>query len=158
MDPGTYGEVLFYLGRYYNNALLAVESNSIGNTTLDRLIQMNYLNLYYETKVASMRTESTTKLGFRTTASSKPRIIGHLKKLIEDLDVNIPSAKIINELKVYISTDTGKTEAMEGHHDDCVMALAIACEAVRTHGDKLTDNMISWKDRTNYMEDDSVWL
>jgi hypothetical protein len=158
MDPGTYGEILFYLGRYYNNALLAVESNSIGNTTLDRLIQMNYLNLYYETKVASMRTESTTKLGFRTTASSKPRIIGHLKKLIEDLDINIPSAKIVNELKVYISTDSGKTEAMEGHHDDCVMALAIACEAVRTHGHKLTDNMVSWKDKTNYVEDNSTWL
>jgi len=105
-----------------------------------------------------MRTESTTKLGFRTTASSKPRIIGHLKKLIEDLDVSIPSAKIVNELKVYISNDNGKTEAMEGHHDDMVMALAIACEAVRTHGHKLTDNTVSWSERTNYTEDNSVWL
>ena len=43
MDPGTFGDVMFYLGRYYNNALMAVESNSIGNTTLDRLMQMSYL-------------------------------------------------------------------------------------------------------------------
>ena len=50
IDPSNYGDLLFYLGRYYNNALLAVESNSIGLATLSRLDQMNYVNLYKQTK------------------------------------------------------------------------------------------------------------
>ena len=159
MDPGTFGDVLFYLGRYYNNALLAVESNSIGNTTLDRLIQMSYLNLYYETKVASMRTKDTTRLGFRTTAASKPRIIGYLKRLIEELDIDIPSEIVIQELKDYISNDNGKTEALQGSHDDTIMAIAIAMEVLRTHADRLTSDTISFKEKTNYLpNDDTVWL
>jgi len=159
MDPGTLGDILFYLGRYYNNALLAVESNSIGNTTLDRLMQMSYLNLYYETKVAAMRTEDTTKLGFRTTTASKPRIIGYLKRLIEDLDISLPSHIIIQELKDYVSTDTGKTEALQGCHDDTIMSIAIAMEALRTHEGRLTNSNISWKDRIGqYTMDNTEWL
>jgi len=160
MDPGTFGDILFYLGRYYNNALLAVESNSIGNTTLDRLIQMSYLNLYYETKVASMRTKDTTRLGFRTTAASKPRIIGYLKRLIEDLDISVPSDIIIQELKDYIANDNGKTEALQGSHDDTIMAIAIAMEVLRTHSERLTNDVISWRDKASSltMEDNTQWL
>jgi len=160
MDPGTFGDILFYLGRYYNNALLCVESNSIGNTTLDRLMQMSYVNLYYETKVASMRTQDTTRLGFRTTSASKPRIIGYLKRLIEDLDIDLPSDIIIQELKDYIANDNGKTEALQGSHDDTVMAVAIAMEVLRTHGNKLTADKVSWKEKTsafNY-QDNTQWL
>lgn len=160
MDPGTYGDVLFYLGRYYNNALLAVESNSIGNTTLDRLMQMSYLNLYYETKVASMKTQDTTRLGFRTTAASKPRIIGYLKRLIEDMDIQIPSDIIIQELKDYVANDNGKTEAIQGSHDDTIMAVAIAMETLRTHSDRLTNDRVSWREKTSglNMEDSTLWL
>jgi len=159
MDPGTFGDILFYLGRYYNNALLAVESNSIGNTTLDRLMQMSYLNLYYETKVASMRTKDTTRLGFRTTAASKPRIIGYLKRLIEDLDIDLPSDIVIQELKDYIANDNGKTEAMAGSHDDTIMAVAIAMEVLRTHSDRLTTDTVSWKHKASLIqEDNTTWL
>ena len=160
MDPGTFGDVLFYLGRYYNNALMAVESNSIGNTTLDRLMQMSYLNLYFETKVAMMRTENTERIGFRTTAASKPRVIGALKRLVEDRDIGIPSDIIIDEMKSYISNDAGKTEAVQGKHDDCIMATAIAMEALRTNWDKLTSDIVPWKQKASaYRYDDNTrWI
>lgn len=148
VDPGTLGDVMFYLGRYYNNALMAVESNSIGNTTLDRLMQMSYLNLYFETKVATMRTEDTTKVGFRTTGASKPRIIGALKRLVEDGDISLPSEVVIQELKDYVSTESGKTEAISGRHDDTIMSIAIAMEALRTNWDKMSNDQVSWKQKT----------
>ena len=160
MDPGTFGDVLFFLGRYYNNALLAVESNSVGNTTLDRLMQMSYLNLYYEHKVAAMRSEQTEKLGFRTTAASKPRIIGQLKRLVEGLDIALPSDIIIQELKDYVSTDSGKTEAIQGSHDDTIIAIAIAMEALRTNWDKLTSDTVPWKQKVKsyQYEDTTNWI
>ena len=161
VDPGTFGDILFYLGRYYNNALLCVESNSIGNTTLDRLRQMSYVNLYSETKVAHMRTEETEKLGFRTTASSKPRIIGHLKRCVEDLDICVPAAEAIDELKNYVQTESGKTEALSGCHDDIVMAMAISMEILRTHRDRLTTDRITWTQKIHsldYNRDDTTWL
>lgn len=159
IDPSTYGELLFYLGRYFNNAFLCVESNSMGIATLQKLESMNYVNMYKQTKIANVSNEEGVRLGFRTTVSTKPVIIGNLKRLIADEAVNIPSNVMIQELKDYISTETGKTEAAPGTHDDTVMALAMGCEVLRTHYDKLILNRMSWKDRVGEWEQDSTeWL
>jgi len=159
IDPSLYGELLFYLGRYYNNSLLCVESNSMGIATLQKLESMNYVNLYKQTKIANVSNDEGLRLGFRTTSASKPAIIGNLKNLIENESVNIPSNIIIQELKDYISTETGKTEAAPGCYDDCVMALAMACEVLRTHWDRLSNTNISWRQRAqNTTIDDTQWL
>jgi len=107
-----------------------------------------------------MRTKDTTRLGFRTTAASKPRIIGYLKRLIEDLDISVPSDIIIQELKDYIANDNGKTEALQGSHDDTIMAIAIAMEVLRTHSERLTNDVISWRDKASSLriEDNTQWL
>ena len=85
-----YGEFLFYLGRYYNNAFLAVESNSMGIATLQKLDHMKYVNLYRQTKIANVLNEEGERLGFRTTSATKPAVIGNLKNLIENDDIYIP--------------------------------------------------------------------
>ena len=159
IDPTEYGEMLFYLGRYYNNALLCVESNSIGVATLARLDQMRYVNLYYQTKVADLSNEESTRVGFRTTQSSKPHIIGQLQNAIEEDDIWVPSKTIISEMRTYVSDDNGKLTALQGCHDDTIMACAMALEVYRTHIDKLTTNKVSWRDRVgNYQEDSTEWL
>jgi len=158
-DPSVFGDILFYLGRYYNNALLAVESNSLGIATLNRLKQMNYVNLYYQTKAANLLHEEGQKPGFRTTVSTKPMIIGNLKRAIEDNDVMIPSETILQELKTYVSFDNGSTGAIAGNYDDTVIALAIALEAYRTHQHRLTDDTVSWKEKIGQIQEDRTqWL
>ena len=159
IDPSVFGDILFYLGRYFNNALLAVESNSLGVATLNRLKQMNYVNLYYQTKAATLLNEEGSKPGFRTTVSTKPMIIGNLKRAVEEYDLGIYSETIIQELKTYVSSENGSTMALSGNFDDTVIALAIALEAYRTHQHRLTDDMVSWKERTGpMMEDNTKWL
>lgn len=159
IDPSLWGELLFYLGRYYNNSLLLVESNSMGVATLQKLESMDYVNLYRQTKIANVSKEEGTRLGFRTTSATKPSIIGNLKSLIENEEINIPSNIMIQELKDYISTDTGKTEAAPGSHDDTVMALAMGCEVLRTHSDRLSTNKVSWSQKTStYTPDETEWL
>ena len=159
IDPAMWGELLFYLGRYYNNALLAVESNSMGIATLQRLESMDYINLYRQTKIANVSNEEGTRLGFRTTSATKPAIIGNLKNLIENEDLLIPSPIMIQELKDYISSETGKTGAAPGCYDDTVIALAICAEVLRTHWDKLQTSNVSWKQRTaEWDQDRTNWL
>ena len=158
-DPSNFGDILFYLGRYFNNALLAVESNSLGIATLNRLKQMNYLNLYYQTKAANLLNEEGGKPGFRTTTSTKPMIIDNLKRAIEEDDVWIPSNIIVQELKTYVAAENGSTNALAGNFDDTVMALAIAFEAYRTHQHRLTDNTVSWKDKIgSFQQENTTWL
>ena len=159
IDPSAWGELLFYLGRYYNNAFLAVESNSMGIATLQKLDQMGYVNLYRQTKVANVSNEEGERLGFRTTSATKPAIVGNLKNLIDHEGIMIPSETMIQELKDYISTDTGKTEAAPGCYDDTVISLAICAEVLRTHWDRLQTNNVSWKERIgNWKPDNTNWL
>lgn len=159
IDPSLWGELLFYLGRYYNNAFLAVESNSMGIATLQKLDSMGYVNLYRQTKVANVSNEEGERLGFRTTSATKPAIIGNLKNLIENEDIMIPSGQVIQELKDYIATDTGKTEAAPGCYDDSVIALSICAEVLRTHWDRLQTGNVSWKQKIgNLTPDRTNWL
>jgi hypothetical protein len=159
IDPSVFGDILFYLGRYFNNALLAVESNSLGIATLNRLKQMNYVNLYYQTKAANLLRDEGTKPGFRTTVSTKPMIIGNLKRAVEEHDLGIWSDTIIRELRTYVAAENGSTNALSGNYDDTVMALAIAFEAYRTHQHRLTDDTISWRDKVGELEENNtVWL
>ena len=159
IDPSQWGELLFYLGRYYNNAFLAVESNSMGIATLQKLDSMGYINLYRQTKVANVSNEEGERLGFRTTSATKPAIIGNLKNLIENEEIMIPSGQIIQELKDYIATDTGKTEAAPGCYDDSVIALSICCEVLRTHWDRLMTINVNWKQKVGDITPDNTnWL
>ena len=159
IDPSKFGDLLFYLGRYYNNALLAVESNSMGIATLQQLERMRYVNLYRQTKIANISNEEGERLGFRTTLQSKATVIGNLKASIEDEDIWIPSATVIQELKDYIQTETGRTEAAPGCTDDLVMALAIGLEVLRTHKDRLDTNRVSWTQQwSSLKQDETQWF
>jgi len=144
IDPSAFGKELFYLGRYFNNALLAVESNSMGVSTLQKLKDMNYVNLYHQTKIANISNEEGIRLGFRTTSASKPAIIGNLKNWIFEEELSIRSSIIIQELKDYLADEKGATNAGPGCFDDTVMSLAIACEVYRTHIDKLTNDRVGF--------------
>jgi len=160
IDPSKFGDLLFYLGRYYNNALLTVESNSMGVATLSRLAQMNYLNIYKQTKISSISKEEGQVPGFRTTQVTKPHIIGNLKNAVENDDIWIGSKVIIQELKDYVSTESGRTEAAPGCHDDTIMATAIALETLRTHYDKLTKDKVPWSQKAGAIpaNDNTLWL
>lgn len=159
IDPSKFGDLLFYLGRYYNNALLAVESNSMGIATLNRLDQMKYVNMYYQTKIANVSREEGTRMGWRTTSASKPAIIGFLKNAIENDDIMIPSPIIINECMNYVADDTGKTNAITGGTDDTVISTAIVLEVIRTHGDRLGTFNVPWTQRVGAFQPDSTnWL
>lgn len=159
IDPSKFGDLLFYLGRYFNNALLGVESNSMGIATLNRLVQMEYQNLYYQTKSANVSQEEGTRLGFRTSYSSKPAIIGHLKNAIENDDIWIPSRIMIHEMSNYVADATGKTNAVVGGTDDTVIATAIALEMLRTHSDRLSVNRVPFTQRLSYQNhQETTWL
>ena len=64
--------------------------------------------------------------GFETTSKTKPVIIGELVELMRSSparEVDIPTLK---EMTTFVKKDNGKQEAIDGAHDDLVMALAIA--------------------------------
>jgi hypothetical protein len=159
IDPVKFGRMIFYLGRWYNNALVCPESNSIGLATVQQLFGMNYPNIYMQKKTANTAGDNVNHLGFKTTMSTRPPIISNLRRMIEDEDIMIPSDLLIDELRNFFVTPSGKAEASTGHYDDMVMSLAIACEVYRTHGHALTNKSFSWGETNILFEQpDTKWL
>ena len=98
---------------------VVVEQNSIGNVYLDML------------KHKYIRHSIVTK--FNTTNESKRRIIEQLATAFQNESVHIPNDReLINQLQHYAveKTKTGYTYNGQGAHDDYVMSLAMAYDAL----------------------------
>lgn len=127
VDPDYFATILEALGKFYNDAKIIVESNNHGILTCSRLGKdMAYVNFYTETVYDKVTDTETLKLGFNTNVKSKPLIIDKLRADMREGRVLIRDKTTLEEMRSFIVTETGKMEAEQGCHDDCVMSLALA--------------------------------
>lgn len=128
VQPRILARMADYIGRYYNNALLVVESTGIGRATAQELEALSYPNLWRPRKVGG----KFGAPGYKVTPSSKPMIN---KALMEHLGTEggfkVKSFRLYKELCIYVHLSSGKTgnERGAGNNDDLVIGagLALAC-------------------------------
>lgn len=129
MEPADFGEYLALLGRWYNHALIGAEINNHGLTTVQRLRDVGYANLYRrEMGIDERYEEYTSKLGWRTDIRTKPLMIDGLSEAISTDQIIDYDKIFIRECMTYIRDARGRTNAQEGQHDDTVMATAICLQ------------------------------
>lgn len=134
IDPDLLAWQLTALGRWYNEALLTVESNNHGLVTLKFLQEFhNYPTIYFDKTLDERSNRATRKLGFKTSIKTKPVLVDYLRELIREKELKIYSPKIVDELQTFVFLPNGKTAAQAGSHDDCVMALALAALSCKLH-------------------------
>jgi len=126
MDEDLYAEQVYCLGRYYNDALIGLEINYSRQPT--RLLSQKYAypNLYLRERVDAISNKTVMDYGFETTRATKPVIISELVELMRNdptIESDIPT---LREMTTFVRKDNGKLEALDGCHDDLVMATAIA--------------------------------
>jgi hypothetical protein len=127
VHPDYYAQVLFHLGHFFNTAYIIVENNGHGILTCTRLAKdMAYPNFFTEVQVDKLTDKETIKLGFTTTAKTKPLIIDELRAASRDSEIELNDKTTIREMLTYVVTETGSMEAEQGCYDDCVMSLALA--------------------------------
>jgi len=127
VHPDFYAEILHALGTYYNEAHIIVENNGHGILTCTRLGKdMQYANFYTEIQHDKVTDRETIKLGFTTTAKTKPLIIDQLRASMREEEMELNDKITIREMLTYIVTESGSMEAESGCFDDCVMSLALA--------------------------------
>ena len=123
-----------HIARAYDNALLVIESNTLetegteGNNFEYILNEIagKYSNLYCRTSEIDIRKGRPRKWGFHTNPSTKPMVINFLLKALRDSLYIERCIETILELNVYELKENGKEMgAVEGNHDDRVMATAI---------------------------------
>jgi hypothetical protein len=124
VDADVFGEdVLNLLGRWYRNALLGVENNNHGHTTLVALRGAAYPNIYKQYREGQAQPHETDILGWRTTKQSKARAIDELGREFRN-GMQVPDQETVQELKTFVRDGNGRMNGSP--HDDRVMSLAIA--------------------------------
>ena len=127
VHPDYFAEILFELGMFYNEAFICVENNSHGILTCTRLAKdMAYPAFYQEVQVDKITDRETVKLGFTTTAKTKPLVIDQLRASMREGEIELNDKNTIREMLTYIVTESGAMEAEPSCYDDCVMSLALA--------------------------------
>jgi hypothetical protein len=130
VDPDVFGEeVLRALGYYFNHALIGVESNNHGLTTIKGLQRVGYKNLYRQRKMNSRNPRISETMGWRTTSVSKPLAIDELNAGIRDSSIHIYDKNTIAELRTFVREASGKMHGSP--HDDRVMSLAITNQMMK---------------------------
>ncbi len=105
------------LSRQYNLALVAVERNNHGHTVLSSLRMLHADVPVYHQKGHE---------GWLTNSATRPEMLGNLVAVVSAAPCLFMSARLLGELKTFVTRPDGTKAAANGAHDDTVMAMAIA--------------------------------
>lgn len=125
MDEDVYAEQLYCLGKYYNDALIGVETN-YSRHPVRTLQRFGYTNMFRRQRVDKVTDTVEDVFGFETTVRTKPIIIGELVELMREDPTIEADVETLKEMTTFVKKDNGKQEAIDGSHDDLVMSKAIA--------------------------------
>lgn len=126
VDEDVFTRQAFALGMYYNEALMAVESNYSTFPILE-LERLGYRNQYVRETFDNYTHKSKTAFGFQTNSKTRPVIISELIQFVRESCDLINDRDTLGEMLTFVRNEkTYKPEAEPGGHDDTIMALAIA--------------------------------
>lgn len=158
--PENLSEIIYSIGKTYNNAFVVIENNSVGRIVCNSL----YYDMEYENVLSSsnkvndldMREGGNRfNLGLRQTAKTKSIGCATLKSLIQSDTLIIPDRDTIFELTNFVKS--GQSYAGDnGTHDDCVMSLVIFAWLTSTDYFKENYSLNRNKIKRNLMEEESV--
>lgn len=132
IDPDQLGVLILRIGNWYNGALAGVERNNHGLTTLTKLRDLSYRNLYAQEDLEHRADgKETKKLGWLTTHKSKLKIIDQLAAELRDADHGLCCVETLEEMGTYVIDESGSYGAKPGCFDDRVISRAIAGEMLR---------------------------
>jgi len=145
-DEDLYAKQMYCLGKYYNEALIGIETN-FSTYPVKELTRLGYYRQFMreiEDKITKKRRAS---YGFNTNKLSRPVIISNLVQLVREYPELFNDIPTLEEMLTFVRNENGKAEAQDGKTDDLIMGLAIAyyCqdqqdrEPAATEGDKIWD-------------------
>jgi hypothetical protein len=159
IDSYRWGDNLYALSLWYDNALLVPERNGAGITAVQRLIELK-ANLYVRELDNEIGKAVGKQYGWLETTASKQLICGYLK---HHLDEKRPvyDAQLLAECGSFIvDEERGKLEAEPGAHDDRVIgaALALAGDLYLAPPEKVEPEPTGWLKRLHdKQKEGSVW-
>lgn len=130
-----YVRQIYALGRLYNDALVAIETN-FSTYPVMKLQEMEYPNQYSREREDTYTRQMRKSYGFRTDRQSRPRAIANLVEVFSAHPEWFTDRELLEEMLTFCYNEDHRPEALAGKHDDLVMGAAITY-AVR-HQQRMT--------------------
>lgn len=140
IDPTTFADELYKLGKYYGYCHICVENNHHGSWVIAELIKKGYTRLYRRYVRDGITLKMKTEVGFNTSVSTKIPLTEQHVQACRDGAFRCKSARLFEEMSTFvqIASKNGRSfrrEASGSSHDDCVMAACLAWEQCCRLGD-----------------------
>lgn len=134
ISPHELAKALGAVAQMYPEHTCVIERNNHGHTVIAYAKEDGNIRLYRTTVKDAVTDKESEKIGWDTTEKSKSYAIDTLSRDLEDGSCVPHSAETYGELRTFVHGERGKMGAVQGRHDDRVMALALANVAARQPG------------------------
>jgi hypothetical protein len=135
--PDLLSQKLNDWGRKYNNALMVIEVNNHGLTTITVLKQLLYPSMFFRpTKIETLSQTTVDKIGWKTTKVTRPLLIDDLAQAVRDGVLTFHSKEVYDEMLTFIYNANNDPIAQDGYHDDCIFSSGIAFQGFKVMWDK----------------------
>ncbi len=148
ITPDKLAIIAMELSKKYNEAFLVPEVNNSGLTTVLKLKELGFYNMYREKDIDKVTNKTRNKWGWTTTSANRDLMIDDCVELFEEGALIIPCDDILKEMAVFIITSNFKRkkyrrEAQQGYHDDMLFALFLAVQGCKRHQEQALE-IINW--------------
>ncbi len=155
-DEIEYTYQMYCLGMYYNQALIGIEAN-YSTYPVKELYRLKYPKQYIREIDEGIVVKTQDKLGWWTSTSTRPVLLGYLVKFVDEEIHKINDINTLKQMLTFVKKPNGKKEAENGYHDDRVMSLGIAhqCRDQQSYVvEKINqENTIDWPDELKTSDD-----
>jgi len=127
IDADVWADKLIELARYYGDAMIGVERNGAGITTVMHLAE-KYDNLFYRRRPGKMKGAYVFEYGWLETRENKQILADELRRHYRLVFTKVPCQILIDECSTFIRHDSGKLEHEDGKMDDCVIAAGVTLQ------------------------------
>ena len=155
MEPLELARPIIQAAKFYNDAMLSIETNNIGFTTQARVME-SYHNLYrWQYFDAVGGAQYSRKYGWSTTATTKPVMITYARHILNEdaqghFTVELNDRQLVDELSTF-QENMGSFGAAKGHNDDLAMAWMIAITSLhRERNGRLDLGVTEMKDEQTF--------
>lgn len=128
VDPDKFGRMLVLTGKYYNNAILAPESNNHGYAVIAAIKNLNYNRVFKREEREELGKDITDKIGWHTNIKTKMLMLDELVAAVRDGSVTIKCESTLREMLSLVIEPDGNVVL---NSKDKTVSLAISLQAIK---------------------------
>jgi hypothetical protein len=134
--PDQVAEMAIKISNVYNGAYIIPERNGSGLTTVLKLQELGYNNVYRDTTIDKISNKVRDQMGWRTTSTSRDLMIDDFKELFEEGEIGLNDSGIVGQMMTFVRKENGKREHEDGKHDDLLFALMLCVQGLKYYRGK----------------------